>query len=228
MLAAVTVGAAVVALGLAVLLGHIVSLRTTADATLRTGTYLDDTINVERAVVDAETGLRGYVITAKPQFLAPTRVAQAELPGAARALEQSANAEGAYVTRATALADAARSYMSSYVPTVRREVATDPTAARSVATTALGKQLVDGIRSQTAQLEHLISTRQAARQRSAHDSANTAVALAIVVLIVLTVLTLALGGFLGWRLVGRERARERAAFLAEAGAQAAAVTAMAR
>ncbi len=70
MLAAVTVGAAAVALGIALLLGHIVSLRTTADATLRTGTYLDATINVERAVVDAETGLRGYVITGEPLFLA--------------------------------------------------------------------------------------------------------------------------------------------------------------
>ncbi len=218
-LAAVTVGAAAVALGIAVLLGHIFSLRTTADATLRTGAYLDATINVERAVVDAETGLRGYVITTKPLFLAPTRTAQAELPGAARALELAANDEGAFVTRATALADAARSYMSSYVPRVTQEVTTDPNLARSVPTTTLGKQLVDGIRSQTAELERLISARQAARLRSAHDSANTAVTVAIVVLVVLTALTLALGGFLGWLLVGRERARERAAFLAEAGAQ---------
>ena len=110
------------------LLGHIFSLRTTADATLRTGAYLDATINVERAVVDAETGLRGYVITTKPLFLAPTRTAQAELPGAARALELAANDEGAFVTRATALADAARSYMSSYVPRVTQEVTTDPNA----------------------------------------------------------------------------------------------------
>ena len=62
-LAAVTVGGAAVALGIALLLGHIVDLRTTADATLRTDTYLEATINVEREVVDAETGLRGYVIT---------------------------------------------------------------------------------------------------------------------------------------------------------------------
>jgi hypothetical protein len=56
-LAAVSVGAVAVAFGIALLLAHIVSLRTTADATLSTGTYLDATINVERAVVDAETGL---------------------------------------------------------------------------------------------------------------------------------------------------------------------------
>jgi serine phosphatase RsbU (regulator of sigma subunit)/CHASE3 domain sensor protein len=218
-LAAVSVGAVAVAFGIALLLAHIVSLRTTADATLSTGTYLDATINVERAVVDAETGLRGYVITGKPLFLQPTQMAQAELPSAARALEQAANNEGAYVTRATALADAARSYMNSYVPTVSREVATNPDVARSLPTTTLGKRLVDGVRTQTEELERLIEARQAARQHSAHDSANTAVTVAIVVLVVLTALTLALGGFLGWLLLGRERARERAAFLADAGAQ---------
>ena len=216
-LAAVTIGAAAVALGIALLLGHIVHLRTTANATLRTGTYLDATINLESKVVDAETGLRGYVITGNRLFLAPTQAAESALPAATLALEQAAEREGAYVSRATALADAARFYMASYVPAVQRDVATNPRAAQSFATTARGKQLVDGVRTQTEQLEHLISERQAARQRSAKSSANAAVTVAIVVLVVLTALTLALGGFLGWLLVGRERARERAAFLAEAG-----------
>ena len=215
---AVTVGAAAVAFGVALLLGDIVQLRSTATATLRTGDYLAATINVERAVVDAETGLRGYVITGEELFLAPTIAAQAQLPQAARALERAASNEGAFLTRATALADSARAYMTTYVPRVTREVATHPKAARSVPTTALGKQLVDGIRTQTAQLEQLISNRQAARQRSARRSANHAVRVAVVVLIVVTGLTLALSGFLGWLLVGRERARERAAFLAESGA----------
>jgi serine phosphatase RsbU (regulator of sigma subunit)/CHASE3 domain sensor protein len=215
---AVTVGAAAVAFGVALLLGDIVHLRATATETLRTGDYLSATINVERAVVDAETGLRGYVITGEKQFLAPTRAAQAELPQTTLALERAANDEGAFVTRATALADSAGAYMSTYVPRVTREVATDPPAARSVPTTTRGKQLVDGIRTQTAQLEQLISARQAARQLSARHSANHAVTVAVVVLIVLTGLTLALGGLLGWLLLGRERARERAAFLAESGA----------
>jgi len=91
---AVRIGAATVALGVALLLGDIVNLRTLA-------------------------------------------------------LEPAANNEGAFVTRATALANSARAYMNTYVPGVIQEVATDRAAARSVRTTALGKQLVDGIRSQT-------------------------------------------------------------------------------
>ncbi|HUA69903.1 MAG TPA: hypothetical protein VMA96_02430 [Solirubrobacteraceae bacterium] len=66
--AAVVVGAAAVAFGVALLLGDIVQLRSTATATLRTGDYLSATINFERAVIDAETGLRGYVITGERQF----------------------------------------------------------------------------------------------------------------------------------------------------------------
>ena len=125
-LVAVTVGAAAVALGIALLLGHIVHLRTTANATLRTGTYLDATINLESKVVDAETGLRGYVITGNRLFLSPTQAAESALPAATLALEQAAEREGAYVSRATALADAARFYMASYVPAVQREVTTNP------------------------------------------------------------------------------------------------------
>jgi serine phosphatase RsbU (regulator of sigma subunit)/CHASE3 domain sensor protein len=218
LLVAVAAGTAAVALGVALLLGNIVHLRATANATLSTGSYLAATINVEREVVDAETGLRGYVITGKPVFLAPTQTAQKQLPSAAATLEQAARQEGAYVARANALADAARAYMTSYVPGVIAEVTSDPHAARSVATTTLGKRLVDGVRLQTQKLEQLISERQAARQRAARSSANTAVTVAVVVLIVLTILTLALGGFLGWLLVGRERARERASFLADASA----------
>jgi serine phosphatase RsbU (regulator of sigma subunit)/CHASE3 domain sensor protein len=218
-LTAVTIGAAAVAFGVALLLGNIVHLRATAGATLRTGAYLDATINVEREVVDAETGLRGYVITGNRLFLQPTQTAESQLPEATVALEQAASRDGAYRARATALAEAARSYMSAYVPNVVRAVTSNPKLASSFGTTARGKQLVDGIRAQTEQLERLISERQAARQRSAKSSANAAVTVAIVVLVVLTGLTLALGGFLGWLLVGRERARERAVFLADAGTQ---------
>ncbi|MBV9801845.1 MAG: serine/threonine-protein phosphatase, partial [Solirubrobacterales bacterium] len=116
-------------------------------------------------------------------------------------------------------ADAARAYLSGYVPGVIREVEMDPRAARSVATTTLGKEVVDGIRSQTASLESLISNRQARRQLAAHRSANQAVTVAVIVLIALTALTVALCGLLGRLLLGRERARERASFLADAGAQ---------
>jgi CHASE3 domain sensor protein len=208
-LVAVATGALAVALGVTLLLTHIVDLRRSANATLRTGTYLDATINTERLVVDAETGLRGYVITGDRAFLAPERSAVAAMPGAVAALQRAAASDGAFRTQAAQLASSARSYLDTYVPRVIRQVSTDPAGARSVATTALGKRLVDETRLRSAALGRLISARQAARQRAARASANNAVDVAIVVLIALTILTLALGSILGWLLVGRERARQR-------------------
>ncbi len=218
-LAVVAAGAVGVAVGVALLLTHIVDLRRNANATLRAENYLEATIGVERLVVDAETGLRGYVITGQPTFLAPERTASAQLLPAAGALRRAAASDGSYVAQAAALAASARSYLSTYVPRVIQQVRTDPAAAKSEATTVLGKRLVDGIRQQTARLEHSISASQASRQRAARASADNAVAVGIVVLIALTALTVALGGILGRLVIGRERARERASFLAEASAR---------
>ena len=218
-LAVVAAGAVAVAVGGALLLTHIVDLRRSVNATLRAGNYLEATIGVESLVVDAETGLRGYVITGQPLFLAPERTAAAQMPAAAGALRRAAASDGADVTQASALAASARSYLSTYVPRVIEQVRTNPAAAQSDATTVLGKRLVDGIRQQTARLEHLISANQATRQRAARASADHAVAVGIVVLIALTALTVALGGILGRLVIGRERARERASFLAEASAR---------
>jgi CHASE3 domain sensor protein len=221
-LALVAAGGAAVALGVALLLGNIVHLRSTANATLRTGTYLTATINLEGLVLDAETGLRGYVITGKQVFLAPERTAAAQLPGAAAALQRAAaNDQGAFEAQAASLINATRSYMANYVPAVIQEVMVNPSTARSLLTTAEGKHLVDGIRGQTAALEQLISSQQAARQRAARGSANTAVAVGVVVLIALTALTVALAGILGWLLIGRERARERTETLYRASEQTA-------
>ena len=72
----VAAGALVVALGVTLLLVNTVRLHQSADATGRSDAYLVATINVERLVVDAETGLRGYVITGRRLFLAPTQQAQ--------------------------------------------------------------------------------------------------------------------------------------------------------
>jgi CHASE3 domain sensor protein len=207
-LVAVATGALAVAIGVTLLLTHIIDLRANANASLRTGTYLDATINVERSAVDAETGLRGYVITGDRAFLAPERSAESAMPAATSALRRAAAQDGEFVTQAAQLASAARAYLARYVPQVIDQVRRNPGGARSVTTTALGKRLVDAIRLQTAALERQISARQAARQRAARGSANNAVHLAVVILVAPTVLTLALGGILGWLLVGRERARE--------------------
>lgn len=205
----VAVGAALVALGLTLLLINTVSLRSSADATLRSDDYSAAVVNVERLVVDMETGLRGFVLTGRPLFLAPLRAAQSALPGATAALQRAANRDHAFVGQSNGLVQASRSYVSSYVPAVLHTMTHDPREARSFSATLAGKQLVDGIRGRAATLEHLVSARQGSRQRAAHRSANHAVAEGVVVLVLLTGLTLLLGAILGRLVVGRERAREQ-------------------
>jgi CHASE3 domain sensor protein len=154
--------------------------------------------------------VRGYVITGEPLFLAPERAAQSQLPSAAAALQRAAAADqGAFGSEAASLISSVRSYMADYVPSVIEQVKLNPSSAHSLLTTAEGKRLVDGIRGQTSDLQHRISSQQAARQRAARASANTSVAVGVVVLIALTALTVTLASVLGWLLIGRERARQR-------------------
>ena len=218
-LLAVAAGAAAVAVGVALLLAGIVHLRASADATLRSDTYLVRVIDVERSVVDAETGLRGYVLTGDAAFLGPLLRAQVSLPPEAAALEDEANRENAYVSQAHQLFESARDYMSGYVVSQLALMARDPGAARTLAATLAGKRVVDAIRQRAAALERLVSARQATRERAAQQAANRAVADGIAVLVLLTLLTVLLGGILGRLLVGRERARERSSFMAEASKQ---------
>src|ERR1700753_1912343 len=90
----VAAGALLVAVGVTLLLVNTVKLHHSADATARSDAYLTAVVNLERTVVDAETGLRGYVITGRSLFLDPTRQAQRSYPVAAGTLTQAAAADG--------------------------------------------------------------------------------------------------------------------------------------
>jgi serine phosphatase RsbU (regulator of sigma subunit) len=205
----VALGALLVALGVTLLLVNTVRLRHSAAATTRSDAYLVSVIDVERLVVDAETGLRGYVLTGRASFLAPTRTAQAGLASADAAVRRSAARDGSFQVRAGALVDKAHSYLDDYVPTVERLAARDPTRARSFAVTQKGKNLVDSIRATTATLERLVQQREQLRQRAAAAEAGHATTEAIVVLVLLTALTLLLGAYLGRLVISRERARRQ-------------------
>src|ERR1700729_369256 len=121
----VAAGALVVALGGTLLLVNTVRLHQSADATGRSDAYLVATINVERLVVDAETGLRGYVITGRRLFLAPTQQAQQGLARIKAQLASAARADGSFPGEAQRVASAAGTYMNDYVPRVLALAARD-------------------------------------------------------------------------------------------------------
>jgi serine phosphatase RsbU (regulator of sigma subunit) len=205
----VAAGALIVAGGIALLLANTVGLRNSSDATVRSDQDLIAVIDLERLVVDAETGLRGYVITGRTLFLEPTRAAQAQFPRAAASLERAAMRDGSSAAQARALVQAAYSYMTTYLPNAEQLAAHDPRQAHSYTLTIAGKRQVDAIRAQTAMLEGLVSARETARQSEARTKADHSITEAIVVLVILTVLTILLGFVLGRVAVGEERARKR-------------------
>jgi len=206
---AVGAGALLVALGVTLLLVNTVKLHHTADATTRSDDYLEAVVNLERLVVDAETGLRGYVITGRPLFLAPTHDAQQEYAKAKAALSRQAAADGTFGGQARALEKAADAYMTGYLPRTLSLATHDPAGARTYATALAGKQLVDGVRARAAALDRLVSARETSRQDTARTESSNATVEAILVLVLLTAGTLLLGVFLGYLVLSRERARER-------------------
>jgi hypothetical protein len=139
----VVAGALLVAIGVTLLLINTIKLRNDAPATIRYDNDFDAVVNVERLVVDAETGLRGYVITGHPLFLQPLRSAQAEMPRALAVLSQTAGRDRSFTEQVNGLAQAARSYMSGYVPRMVSMAAHDLRTARTLAVTLEGKRLVD-------------------------------------------------------------------------------------
>jgi sigma-B regulation protein RsbU (phosphoserine phosphatase) len=202
-------GGIAVALGVGVLLNSIVQLRSSAAATLRSSTLQSRVIAVERSVVDAETGLRGYVITRAPVFLGPLRNAQRALPGEAASLVLAAQHDPAFLAGARELGSASRAYLAGYARRVIGLVRSAPARARTVAMTLEGKRLVDDIRERTADLETAITAQQAARQHAANNTSNDAIRNAIIVLVALVLLTVGLESLLGRLLLAREAALER-------------------
>jgi serine phosphatase RsbU (regulator of sigma subunit) len=205
--AVVLLGALVVVTGVALLLSNTIDLRQSADTTVRTDSYLVRVVDLERLVVDAETGLRGDVITGRSLFLQPLHQAQSDLPAAISEVEQSATVTGVDQGQVRTLVAAVHAYMTNYVPGVLALVRQNPSAARTFSVTLEGKREVDGIRATAGALEHKLSQSSATRQRNARSTANNSVDESIAVLVLLTLLTCALGGYLGHLAVSRERAR---------------------
>jgi sigma-B regulation protein RsbU (phosphoserine phosphatase) len=209
--AAVAAGAVIVGAGVGLLVAGIVNLRSSSSATLRTATLLERVITVERSVVDAETGLRGYVITVDPVFLTPLRAAARALPGEASELLAAARRDHEHVAAARKLGSSAQGYMVGYVDRVLTLMQSDRAAARSDSETLAGKQRVDAVRSLTARLEGALTAQQDALERNANTVANRDIAFGIAALVLLVLLTAAIEGGLGRLLLARGRALARSA-----------------
>ena len=215
--AAIAGGAAIVGVGVGALLVGTANLRSGADTALRSSALLEQVIEVEGSVVDAETGLRGYVITDARTFLSPLRSAERALPAQTAALARASAQDGrSYTTAADRLDSSAQGYMTSYVPSVLALMRTDTARARSYAVTLAGKRRLDTIRAEADRLEHAVALQEGSRQRAVSSTASDDITYGIIILVVLVLLTLISQGVFGRLFLSRQRALRRSRATASA------------
>ncbi|MDQ1733464.1 MAG: hypothetical protein QOK10_3623 [Pseudonocardiales bacterium] len=137
---------------------------------------------LERLLLDLETGQRGFLLTRQEAFLEPWKTAQTAFPREASALLAMVVGEGAVETEARAIEVQERSYINDYsLPLVNAARRGDPSAA-SVASTEAGKRRVDAMRANFDRLigaERRIDARSRASAETDAGRASTAAAIAL-------------------------------------------------
>jgi signal transduction histidine kinase len=187
--------AIVVAVSFAVLLRALREERAASALVAESERVLVAANELERLVIDLETGQRGFILTGEERFLDPWTTARGALPDGVRTLE-TATIVSSQDARARRIGDAIDAYLRDYsVPLVEAAQRGDPSAS-SVAVTADGKARVDALRTQFDQLiteEHALSV---ARGNRADGATRWAIAAATGGLAGSIVIILAYGGYL--------------------------------
>jgi signal transduction histidine kinase len=134
---------------------------------------------LQKAIIDVETGQRGFIITGKERFLEPWRTGREAFPREAESLIELADTP-AEEARAQRIAEAGKSYIRDYsIPLVQAARRGDP-SVRSVATTQQGKDRVDGLRSRFARLISADREMLTRRQEAADNDAERAITIATI------------------------------------------------
>jgi CHASE3 domain sensor protein len=137
--------ALVVSAAFVVLLISVEDLRTSERLALHSQEVLTAANQLERLVVDVETGQRGFVITGKERFLAPWRDARMALPEASQRLEQLTAGDRQH-EQAERMGRAAAAYVQDYSVPLVNAARRDPDSVRTEAATDEGRQKTDAIR----------------------------------------------------------------------------------
>jgi signal transduction histidine kinase len=139
--------------------------------------------NLEKSVIDAETGMRGFVITGNDSFLEPTNAARAAIPTQERAVRVQVT-ESDERALLDPLFGGIQSYMSEWVDravTLRRQ---STNRAASLIETSEGKRRVDDLRAQIEAIRTGLRADAAASRDEARSSVRRAVIAAVGGLIV--------------------------------------------
>jgi len=187
--------ALVVSAAFVVLLVSVEDLRATERLALHSEEVLAAATQLERLVIDVESGQRGFVITGQERFLDSWRDAQRALPGASRRLAQL-TADDQEHGQALRIGQAVTAYVRDYSVPLVAAAGRDPDSARTVAATDEGRQRIDAIR---AEFDRLVTTEKGlavAREGRSTAAAGRAVAATVGGLVGSALLVLLFAGYL--------------------------------
>jgi signal transduction histidine kinase/DNA-binding response OmpR family regulator/CHASE3 domain sensor protein len=177
MLGASVLVALIVAGAFAVLLVAVSDLHASSRQARHAEQVIATATELEKLLIDAQAGQRGFVITGQESFLAPWRNARKNMPLQERSLDHLLRDNPAQERRAREIVRAIDSYLTAYSLPLVTTAREDRLRAREIIAAGHGNRRVDAIRGQFDRLvatEHLLA---AQRQESANDSAHRAVAL---------------------------------------------------
>ncbi|MDQ3865391.1 MAG: CHASE3 domain-containing protein, partial [Actinomycetota bacterium] len=197
--------ALIVGAAFAVLFVAIDELRGSAQRARHAREELTVADELQKLVIDLETGVRGFVITREERFLQPWNDARGAFPKRATALERLAAEDPAVLRRVRAIRQAGMSYIRDYaVPLIDAARRNDP-SARSVARTGEGKRRVDALRAEFDALAETERAELTARQESADAAARRAIVYAAVGVAASVLLILLFAAYLTRAIVGPVR-----------------------
>jgi signal transduction histidine kinase len=135
-------------------------------------------LRLEKQVLDVETGLRGYVITGRKDFLEPYRSARRQLPESLNSFAGLASREPAQRDRAVDLTFAIDLYLTEYAAPVLN-IARESLGAARDETKGEGTQRIDEIRLKFRQFLAAEDVLAASRERSADAKSRHAIELGV-------------------------------------------------
>jgi signal transduction histidine kinase len=159
-----------------ILLLAITNLRESTQERRETREGLIAADELQRHVIDLETGLRGFVITREEHFLEPWNEARAAFTEQADALERLVADDPVQLTRARRIAEVGASYIRDYATPLLGAVRRNEPSARSVARTEEGKLRVDTMRADFRSFAGTARANLAEREADADSAGRRALA----------------------------------------------------
>jgi signal transduction histidine kinase len=193
-------GSAVLALLVAAAFGVLIFAVTSLDDATKRERHAKavtaETLQLEKLVLDLDTGLRGFVLTGRQDLLAPWTSARAALPEKLRAFQRLASTTPDERRRAGELASAINQYVNDYADAVVGIAQESPAASRTNVVRAEGARELADIRNR---FTHFLSTENAlsaARTSAAQSRSDAAIAAAVAGMIASALLITGFGLYL--------------------------------